>query len=124
MNKEHYFYRNIIFSKKGKQVALIDLNDPSKTEELDAWFGMVISLADGQHTISEFTTLVAKMYGERTPPNLQETIDSVFKRIIESKFIILSEEKTELPYYMSMPYELLDLPRAKKLYAEDREKVN
>ncbi len=124
MNTEHYFYRNIIFSKQGKQVALIDLNNPSHIEPLDEWFGMVVLLADGQHKIEEFLTLLTNHYKGYPPANLKQTIESVFKRLIESKFIILTEEKTQLPYYMSMPYEQLDLDKAKKMYAEDRAKVN
>ena len=124
MNSSHYFYRNIIFSKQGKEISLIDINDPSQNEKLDPWFGMVIQLADGQHTLNQFYSFMKSQYNGSTPPNIDETLESVVKRMVEAKFIILSEEKVNLPYYLSMPHEMLDIEKAKKLLAKDREKVN
>ena len=124
MNSSHYFYRNIIFSKKGQQISLIDINNPDDQEALDPWFGMVIQLADGQHTIEQFYMFMNSQYNGNTPPNLEDTLKSVIKRLIESKFIILTEKKTDLPYYLSMPYEMLDLDKAKELLAKDKENIN
>ena len=58
MNTAHYFYRNIIFSKKENQISLININNPEETEILDPWFSMVIQLADGQHTIAELLIFI------------------------------------------------------------------
>ena len=124
MNTAHYFYRNIIFSKKENQISLININNPEETEILDPWFSMVIQLADGQHTIAELLIFIKNQYKSEVPPNLKNTLESIMKKLIESKFIVLTEEKTDLPYYLSMPYELLDLDKAKKLLARDRENIS
>lgn len=124
MNKAHYFYRNIIFSKKGKEISLIDINNPDDQEVLNPWFGMVIQLADGQHTIEQFFKFVKSQYNGNPPESIDDTLDSVLTRLIESKFIMLTEKTVDLPYYLSMPYEELDIEKAKEMIAKDRTNVN
>ena len=58
------------------------------------------------------------------PENLEDTLISVVDRMVKSKLIMLTKEKTNLPYYLSMPYELLDIEKAKKLLAKDRVDLN
>jgi len=77
-------------------------------------------LADGQHTVEELYNLLSHKYKENPPANLKETIHSVLDRLVEANFIVLTDEKTELPYYLSMAYEYLDIEKAKKLLNEDR----
>ena len=119
MNSNKFFYRNVIFSKEGKTISLIDINNPSKKEKLEAWFGVVFQLADGQHTIEQLHKFVATQYSVNPPSSLKQTLDSVVERLIGSKLIVLADEKTPLPYYLSMPYELLNVEKAKKLLLED-----
>ena len=99
---------------------MVDIDNPdNKKEELDPWFGMVLQLADGQHTIEQLLQFMAQQYGGTPPPNLRQTIESVVERLTKSKLIMLTEKQTELPYYLSMPYELLDIEKAKKVLEED-----
>ena len=120
MDLRQYFYRNVMFSKKGKTISLVDVDNPEKMgEELDPWFGMVLQLADGQHTIEQLIEFMASQYGGTPPPTLQQTIISVVERLVENKLIMLTEKQTELPYYLSMPYELLDMEKAKKILEDD-----
>ena len=120
MDKNKYFYRNVIFSKQDKTISIIDMDKPSKKEELDPWFGMVIQLADGQHTLEQLHQFMATQYNGNPPPNLSETLESVCERMIDSKLIVLTKEATPLPYYMSMPYEMLNVEKAKALLEKDR----
>lgn len=125
MNTEQYFYRNTVFSKSGNQVSIIDIENPEKNkQELEPWFGIVFQLADGQHTVDELYNLLAQKYTAGAPQDLLRTITSVVERMAESKLIVLTDVKTELPYYLSMPYELMDVEKAKKLYAQDRANIN
>lgn len=125
METTQYFYRNVIFSKTGNTVSLIDINKPEgEKQELESWFGNVIQLADGQHSIEELIGFVSKQYPGGPPQNIKETIISVIERMAESKLIILTDVKTELPYYLSMPYEKLDTEKAKKLMEQDQANLN
>lgn len=120
-----YFYRNVTFSKSGGKVYLIDIFKPDEDrEELEGWLGLVLLMADGQHTVVELVDYLATKYTDGAPPNLKDTIESVVKRMAENKFIMLSDIKTELPYYLSLPYEQLDLEKAKKLLTADRKSAN
>ena len=88
---------------------------------------MVLQLADGKHTIAELHQYMVSQYNGNPPDNLKETLNSVIERLVESKLIVLTENETELPYYLSMPYEMLDLDKAEELlkqHAEERKKVN
>jgi hypothetical protein len=125
MNTEQFFYRNVIYSKAGNTVSIIDIHKPEKKrEDLEPWFGIVFQLADGQHTIEELYNLLAQKYTAGAPDDLLRTVTSVIDRLSEMKLIMLSDVKTELPYYLSMPYEMMDVEKAKKLLAEDRADIN
>lgn len=42
----------------------------------------------------------------------------------DTRLIMLAKEETELPYYLSMPYELLDLEKSKSAMAKDNADIN
>jgi hypothetical protein len=118
--KSQYFYRTVIFSKQGEKISLVDIHDPGKEAiAFEPWLGIVISLADGQHTIQELIDSVASRYAGGPPDELQRTLDSAIERLVEIGMVKMSDESIELPYYLSMPIERLDLERAKQLMAED-----
>ena len=125
MDKSQFFYRNVIFSKQGKTISLVDIENPKNIkEELEPWFAMVLQLADGQHTLEQLFQFMATQYNGMPPQNLEQTLISVVERMAETRLIMLTKEKTDLPYYLSMPYELLDVEKAKKELAKDRADLN
>jgi len=120
MDTTQYFYRNVIFSKKGSTISIIDIHNPdNERQELESWFGLVVHLADGQHTVDQLFQFLSGQYKEAPPANLEQTIHSVVERLADSRFIVFTKEATELPYYLSLPYEQLDLEKAKNLHAQD-----
>ena len=121
MDTLQYFYRNVIFSKEGNTISLIDIYNPdNKKQVLESWFGLILQLADGQHTIDQLLQYLSNKYNGAPPANLEQTIHSVVERLAKSKFIMLTKKETELPYYLSCPYEQLDIEKAKKLLEQDR----
>ena len=82
------------------------------------WLGIVVSLADGQHTIQQMIDYMSKQYRE-APVNLEETLHSVVERLEEGKIIQLSKSVVSLPYYLTLPIEELDIEKAKKMIMED-----
>ncbi len=121
MDTSQYFYRNVIISKASDKVSLIDIYNPDeKGEALEGWLGLVLQLADGQHTIEELFQHLSRKYNRMPPANLKETVHSVVERLAKLKFIVLTKEVVELPYYLSLPYEQLDIDKAKKELEEDK----
>lgn len=118
MKNAQYFYRNAIFSNINSQVSLVDINNPDMKTPLEEWLGIVVSLADGQHTIQELIDYMGSQY-QQAPPNLEETLHSVIERLEEGKIIQLSEKAISLPYYLQYPIERLDLVKAQVLIAKD-----
>jgi iron-sulfur cluster repair protein YtfE (RIC family) len=119
MNNKHYFYRNITFTRKNNRVALADIDQPDNTSALDEWMGVVVTLADGEHTIQELIDYIQQRY-QNPPSNLEKTLHSIIERLEEGKIIQLSEKTVTLPYYLASPIEELDLEKARQLMKEDR----
>lgn len=125
MDSSQYFYRNVAFSKQGKTISLADIENPeAKGEVLEPWFGMVLQLADGKHTVDQLVDFMATQYNGNPPSNLRQTINSVVERLAESKFIVLVDKEVELPYYLTAPVELLDPEKAKELLLQHRTNLN
>ncbi len=120
MDKSQYFYRNIVISKQGDNVSMVDLNDPEKEALVfEPWLGLVVSLADGQHTIEQLIGTLKQKYNGSPPVELERTIESVIDRLAETNAIVLTDEPVEMPYYLSLPAEQLNLDKARQLMAED-----
>lgn len=118
MNKSQYFYRTVVFTRKAGIVALADINNPQESTQLEEWFGVVISLADGKHTLQELTDFMRQQY-QQVPNSLDDTLESVLERLLEGNMVKLSEEAVELPYYLAAPIEQLDIEKAQQLIKDD-----
>ena len=118
MDNAQYFYRKVVFTRKNNQISLADINQPDNISPLEDWMGTVISLADGIHTIQELIDYLKQQY-EVAPVNLEETLHSVVERLLEGELIQLSDIKVDLPYYLALPIEQLDIEKAKQLMAEE-----
>jgi hypothetical protein len=118
LNNSQYFYRTTVFTRRNNQIALADVYQPKNSTPLDEWLGIVISLADGSHTIQELIDYMGKQYSA-PPPDLNETLHSVIERLQEGNLLKLSDSSVTLPYYLSEPIENLDLEKAKTKIEED-----
>jgi len=120
LDTSQYFYRTVIFSKQGEKISLVDIHDPEKEAlAFEPWLGVVVSLADGQHTIRELIDGIASRYDGEPPGDLQRTLESAIERLTETEVIKLNDEPVELPYYLSLPVEHLNLEQAKQSMADD-----
>lgn len=121
IDRSQYISRCVVFSKQGEAVSLIDLHNPdAEIHTYEPWLGLVVSLADGQHSVDELISYASQHYGQNAPEGLAATIDSAVERLSETGTIALSDEPNELPYYLMHPVERLDIPRAQHLLTEDR----
>lgn len=118
MDKTQYFYRTAIFTRKDNQVSLVDIEKPDDTTPMEDWMAIVVSLADGRHTVNELIAYMGSQY-RSAPQELEDTLHSVLERLQEGKIVQLSEQAVELPYYLAEPLESLDIEKAKKLIKED-----
>ena len=120
MDKSQYFYRIAFFSMQEDKVSLLEANDLSaKTPPLDPWLGVVVSLADGQHTIQQLIENLAGQYHGAPPQELERTIESVIERLTETEVLKLADQAVVLPYYLSLPTEKLDMEMARRLMTDD-----
>ncbi len=120
MNRSQYISRCVVFSKKGDKVSLIDMSDPDAEPLVyEPWLGLVVSLADGQHTVQELISYASQHYENGPPDGLDSTIESAVRRLSETSIVRLSDEPIELPYYLTLPAERLDVPRALQLMEEN-----
>ncbi|MEZ5524083.1 MAG: hypothetical protein R3E62_03790 [Pseudomonadales bacterium] len=118
MDNKQYFYRTVIFTRRDNQVALADIENPESTTPMEGWLGLVVSLADGQHTIQELVDYMAARYPQ-VPDNLEATLHSVIERLEGGKILQLSDKAIDLPYYLAHPVEELDLEKARTLIKQD-----
>ncbi len=118
MDNTQYFYRRVIFTRQNNQVALVDIDNPEQISPLEDWMGIVVSLADGKHSIAQLVSYLGNQYPS-APANLEATIFSVIERLIDGDMIALSQDKVDLPYYLAAPIEALDIDRAKQLISEE-----
>ena len=120
MDNSQFFSRLVTFTRKDGQIGIADINQPDKISPLDDWLGVVVSLADGHHTIQEMINFLGRQYSQQqAPENLEKTIHSVIERLVEENVIQLSTRITSLPYYLAMPIEALEIEKAKALMTED-----
>jgi len=120
LDKSQYFYRNIVISKQGDKVSIVDLNDPEKEAlTFEPWLGVVVLLADGRHTIEQLIDYMKQKYNGSPPVDLERTIESVLERLTETNAIVLTDKPVEMPYYLSQPAEQLNLEKARQLMTED-----
>jgi hypothetical protein len=120
VDKSQYFYRITFFSMQEDKVSLLDVNNLSaKIPPLEPWLGVVVSLADGQHTIQQLIEHLAGRYGGAPPQELERTIESVIERLTETEVLKLADQAVILPYYLSLPAEKLDMEIARRLMTDD-----
>ena len=119
MDTTQYFYRNVIFTRKDGQIALVDIHEPEHTTAMEDWLGIVVSLADGKHTLQQLIDYLTSQYPASAPKDLEKTIASVVERLAEGDMIKLSSNPVTLPYYLSEPIELLNLAVARQKMHED-----
>lgn len=108
MELSNYFYRTLIYSDAKGQVSVFEKLPPHSLIPLEPWLGLVVQLADGQHTLQELIDYVASRYQDNIPENYLKTMGSVIERLIESGAIALAETPHSLPYHLSMPKEHQD----------------
>lgn len=120
MNTEKYFFRTVVYGTEEENIYLIDIKNPdAKMESMESWLGMVVSLADGQHTIAELLEHISAQYQGPVPEGLNDTLTSVFERLEGEGVIKLSDEAVTLPYYLAEPVQKLDIEKAKRLMFDD-----
>lgn len=120
MEKSKYFYRTVVFAKQGDKVMLVDLHNPEKeSPPLESWLGLIVSLADGQHTIQQLLDYLTNSYEGKPPDNLDETIESIVERLTETEVVKLADEAFDLPYYLSLSADKLDMEMARQAMADD-----
>jgi hypothetical protein len=115
----HYFKRNTVYKVEEDIISVVDVQDNNALTPLDPWMAMVVSLADGQHTIEQLIQHMTGQYPNGSPDNLVETIESVISRLTESEIIELTARPSLLPYYLRIPIDEQDPKQATEMMIND-----
>ncbi|MDH5357584.1 MAG: hypothetical protein OEY48_02505 [Gammaproteobacteria bacterium] len=119
MEHAHYFKRNTVYKIDDDNISVVDVQKNNTVTPLDPWMAVVVSLADGQHTIDQLIQYMADQYPDGAPDNLVETIESVISRLTDSDVIELTARPSLLPYYLRVPIDEQDPEKATELMLED-----
>ena len=119
MEHRHYFKRNTVYKIEEDTVSIVDVHNGNEVTALDPWMGLVISLADGQHSIDQLIQHMTGQYPDGAPDNLVETIESIITRLIETDAIELTARPSLLPYYLRLPLDEQDPKQATKVMIKD-----
>ena len=119
MEHVHYFKRNTVYKVEGESISVVNVQENNALTPLDPWMAMVVSLADGQHTIDQLIQHMTGLYPDGAPDNLVETIESVVSRLTESEVIELTARPSLLPYYLRIPIDEQDPKQATEMMIND-----
>lgn len=119
MDHNHYIKRTTVYKMDKDVVSLVDVHDNNTVTPLDPWMGVVVSLADGQHTVNQLVDHISSQYPDGAPDKLTETIESVIKRLTETQVIELTPKPSTLPYYLSIPMDDQEPKKATELMVND-----
>lgn len=119
MDKNQYFYRIALYTRKSGNVELVNAHENNRVFPLDEWLGTIVNLADGQHTVQDFINFITRQYPKGPPDNLAEEIENMMTHLVEIQAIRLFTQPVELPYYLSLPVEEQDAGKARELMVKD-----
>ncbi len=119
MDHKHYFKRNTVYKVEANTISVVDVHEDNTVTPLDPWMGMVLSLADGLHTVAELVQHMAAQYPDGAPDNLVDTLESVIKRLIDTDVIELTLRPSILPYYLRIPVDDQDPKQATDMMIND-----
>jgi len=119
MNRKHYFKRNTVYKVEANTISVVDVHEDNTVTPLDPWMGVVLSLADGQHTVAELIQHMAAQYSDGAPDNLADTLESVIKRLTDTDVIELTLRPSILPYYLRIPMDDQDPKQATEMMIND-----
>ena len=119
MDHKHYFKRNTVYKVEANTISVVDVHEDNTVTPLDPWMGMVLSLADGLHTVAELVQHMAAQYPDGAPDNLVDTLESVIKRLTDTDVIELTLRPSILPYYLRIPMDDQDPKQATDMMIND-----
>jgi hypothetical protein len=119
LNHAQYVKRNTVYKIEDETVSIVDVHENNNLTPLDPWMGVIVSLADGQHTLDQLIQHMTGQYPNGGPDNLVATIESAIKRLKETKVVELTFQPATLPYYLSMPIDDQDPKMATEIMIND-----
>ncbi len=119
MDHKHYFKRNTVYKVEANTISVVDVHEDNTVTPLDPWMGVVLSLADGLHTVAELIQRMAAQYPDGAPDNLVDTLESVIKRLTDTDVIELTLRPSILPYYLRIPMDDQDPKQATDMMIND-----
>jgi Coenzyme PQQ synthesis protein D (PqqD) len=109
--KDNYFVRCARYEMTGEHVMVVDPKSP-RVITLDPWLEVIFAAADGQRTTQQFIEKLKTQYPGGAPAGLEEQTLQLMEKLLAEGLIRLTDQPTQLPYYLSMPVAQQDKERA------------
>ena len=91
---------------------LVTDNRSPRVITLDPWLEVIFAAADGQRTAQQFIAQLEAQYPKGAPAALAPQTYQLLAKMEAEGLIRFTDQKTELPYYLSMPSSEQDKQRA------------
>lgn len=119
--KHKYFIRTLQWDWLNEEMIHLFDNKSPRVITMDEWPQQIYLDADGQKTIEEYIIWMANKYGRgQVPATLDKDMILMIEDLIEDgEMIKLTNEKTDLPYYLDSPKSKQDLDKAYELMKKD-----
>ncbi|MBQ4819318.1 hypothetical protein [Aquimarina sp. MMG016] len=119
--KHKYFIRTLQWDWLNEEMIHLFDNKSPRVITMDEWPQQIYLDADGQKTIEEYIIWMANKYGRgQVPTTLDKDMILMIEDLIgDGEIIKLTDEKTELPYYLDKPKSKQDLDKAYELMKKD-----
>jgi Coenzyme PQQ synthesis protein D (PqqD) len=109
--KNNYFVRCARYEMMGEHAVAVDPKSP-RVITLDPWLEVIFAAADGQRTAQQFIEKLKTQYPDGAPAGLEEQTLQLMQKLVAEGLIRLTDQPTQLPYYLSMPVAQQDKERA------------
>ena len=109
--KNNYFVRCARYEMAGDHIMVIDPKSP-RVITLDPWLEVIYAAADGQRTTQQFIEQLKSEYTNGAPASLEKQTLQLMEKLLAEGLIRLTDQPTQLPYYLSQPVAKQDKERA------------
>jgi hypothetical protein len=108
---ERYFARCLRYDLVNGDILITDNRSP-RVITLDPSLVLIFGAADGQRTAQQFISELQAAFPPPAPPSVARQTYQLMAKMEEESLIRFADQKTQLPYYLSMPISQQDKEKA------------
>ncbi len=109
--RERYFARCLRYDLLNGSILVMDNRSP-RVITLDPSLVLIFGAADGQRTAQQFISELEGAFPGTAPPSVARQTYQLMTKMEEQGLIRFADQKTQLPYYLSIPISQQDKAKA------------